>query len=141
MEANVLAPKGFRCRFESACRASTASLDLSDSLRRKHRIARNHGGIGQEARRRIVTMAGGGEASRVSARSAGQRLEALRKANEIRVHRSQLKKDLAAGRVQIVDILAWPRALLTSSISTAGGIRRSSVKPRTGRTDLVRRTP
>jgi S13-like H2TH domain len=65
-------------------------------------------GNGQEARRRIVAMAGGGETSGVPARPADQRLEALRKANEIRVHRSQLKKDLATGRVQIVDILARP---------------------------------
>src|SRR5436190_21509296 len=39
---------------------------------------------------------------------ADQRLDALRKANEIRAGRAQLKKDLAAGRVQIVDVLARP---------------------------------
>lgn len=44
----------------------------------------------------------------VAARSSDQRLQALRKANEIRVGRSQLKKDLAAGRVQIADVLARP---------------------------------
>jgi hypothetical protein len=53
-------------------------------------------------------MAGGGETSGVPARSVDQRLEALRKANTIRTDRSQLKRDLAAGRVQIVDILARP---------------------------------
>ena len=53
-------------------------------------------------------MAGDGKAGRVRARSAAQRLDALRKANEIRAGRSQLKKDIAAGRVQIVDILARP---------------------------------
>jgi hypothetical protein len=53
-------------------------------------------------------MAGGGETSGVPARSADQRLEALRKANAIRTDRSQLKRELAAGRVQIVDILARP---------------------------------
>ena len=37
-----------------------------------------------------------------------QRLDALRKANKIRSRRAQLKKDLAAGSVQIVDILALP---------------------------------
>jgi len=55
-------------------------------------------------------MAGGGKSSGVPARSPDQRLEALRKANMIRAGRSQLKKDLAAGRVQIVDILARPPA-------------------------------
>jgi hypothetical protein len=42
------------------------------------------------------------------ARSAAQRLEALQKANTIRVERSRLKKDLAAGRVRIVEVLAHP---------------------------------
>jgi hypothetical protein len=37
-----------------------------------------------------------------------RRLDALRKANKIRSRRAQLKKDLAAGSVQIVDILALP---------------------------------
>jgi hypothetical protein len=53
-------------------------------------------------------MAGAGKPIGVSARSRDQRLEALRKANTIRAGRSQLKRDLAAGRVQIVDILARP---------------------------------
>jgi hypothetical protein len=51
---------------------------------------------------------GAAERRGVPARSADQRLEALRKANAIRVERAQLKKDLAAGRVQIVDVLALP---------------------------------
>jgi hypothetical protein len=85
------------------------SLELLDSARHKLRLASYHAGNGQEVRGvGSSPMAGGGEASGVSARSADQRLEALRKANEIRVHRSQLKKDIAAGRVQIVDILARP---------------------------------
>ena len=46
--------------------------------------------------------------SGVPARSADQRLQALRKANEIRIRRSQLKKDIAAGRIQIVNVLARP---------------------------------
>jgi hypothetical protein len=41
------------------------------------------------------------------ARSA-QRLEGLRKANEIRVRRAQLKKELATGAVRIEEILARP---------------------------------
>lgn len=43
-------------------------------------------------------------------RSAAQRLEALRWANEVRIGRAQLKKDLAAGSVCISDILATPPA-------------------------------
>ena len=41
-------------------------------------------------------------------RSAAQRLEALRRANEIRIGRAQLKKNLAAGSVQITKILTTP---------------------------------
>ena len=37
-----------------------------------------------------------------------RRLDALQKANKIRSRRAQLKKDLAAGSVQIVDILTLP---------------------------------
>jgi hypothetical protein len=42
------------------------------------------------------------------ASSAAQRLEALRRANEIRIGRAQLKKNLASGSVRITDILATP---------------------------------
>ena len=41
-------------------------------------------------------------------RSVEQRLEALRRANEIRVARAQLKRELAGGRVRIEEILATP---------------------------------
>jgi hypothetical protein len=41
-------------------------------------------------------------------RSLDQRMEALRRANEIRVRRAQLKKDLKAGTVKIEDILGDP---------------------------------
>jgi hypothetical protein len=41
-------------------------------------------------------------------RSLDQRMEALRRANEIRVRRAQLKKDLKAGHVQIESILRNP---------------------------------
>ena len=49
-----------------------------------------------------------GRRAETHARSAAQRLEALRKANEIRIGRAQLKTDLASGRVRITDILASP---------------------------------
>jgi hypothetical protein len=42
------------------------------------------------------------------ARSLDQRMEALRRANDIRVRRAQLKKDLKEGRVQIDEILRQP---------------------------------
>jgi hypothetical protein len=41
-------------------------------------------------------------------RSLDQRMEALRRANEIRVRRAQLKKDLKAGQVKIESILRSP---------------------------------
>ena len=41
-------------------------------------------------------------------RSAVQRLEALRRANEIRIGRARLKRALATGSVRITDILATP---------------------------------
>lgn len=53
-------------------------------------------------------MARDGKPGGVPARSQDQRLEALRKANEIRSQRAQLKRDVAAGTVRIVDVLARP---------------------------------
>jgi hypothetical protein len=41
-------------------------------------------------------------------RSLDQRMEALKRANDIRVKRAQLKKDLKAGTVSIEQILAAP---------------------------------
>ena len=43
-----------------------------------------------------------------SSSSTAQRLEALRRANEIRIGRAQLKRALAAGSVRVSDILAAP---------------------------------
>src|SRR3954452_20658771 len=42
------------------------------------------------------------------ARSLDQRMEALKRANDIRVKRAQLKKDLKAAKVQIDEILGDP---------------------------------
>ena len=42
------------------------------------------------------------------ARSLDQRMEALKRANDIRVKRAQLKKDLKAGKVRVEAILAAP---------------------------------
>ena len=41
-------------------------------------------------------------------RSLTQRMEALRRANEIRTQRARLKKDLKAGRARIHDLLLHP---------------------------------
>ena len=41
-------------------------------------------------------------------RSLDQRMEALKRANDIRVRRAQLKKDLKDGRVQIEEVLSDP---------------------------------
>ncbi len=41
-------------------------------------------------------------------RSLDQRMDALRRANEIRSRRAQLKKDLKAGRVSITSIISDP---------------------------------
>jgi hypothetical protein len=41
-------------------------------------------------------------------RSLDQRMDALRRANEIRVRRAQLKKDLKAGSIRIEQILSSP---------------------------------
>ena len=43
-----------------------------------------------------------------SSRSTAQRAEALRRANEIRIGRAQLKSALATGSVRVTDILASP---------------------------------
>jgi hypothetical protein len=44
----------------------------------------------------------------VPARTEQQRLAALEKANRVRTIRAQLKKDLKAGRVNVIDILEQP---------------------------------
>ena len=41
-------------------------------------------------------------------RSLDQRMEALRRANEIRVRRAQLKRDLKAATVRVEDVLLHP---------------------------------
>ena len=53
-------------------------------------------------------MASTANTARRDRRPQDQRLEALRKANEIRARRAQLKRDLAAGAIHIHDVLAMP---------------------------------
>jgi hypothetical protein len=50
-------------------------------------------------------------------RSLDQRMEALTRANHIRVRRAQLKRDLKAGAVHIADLLADPPSeVLTAKV-------------------------
>jgi len=46
--------------------------------------------------------------SHTPSRSLDQRMDALHRANQIRVRRAQLKRDLKAGRVRIHDVIAEP---------------------------------
>jgi hypothetical protein len=48
-------------------------------------------------------------------RSLDQRMDALRRANEIRVRRAQLKKDLKNGSARIEDILRTPPAYVETA--------------------------
>ena len=55
--------------------------------------------------------------SHTPSRSLDQRMEALNRANQIRVRRAQLKRDLKAGRVQIHDVIAAPpEEVLTAKV-------------------------
>ena len=53
-------------------------------------------------------MAASNTQSQAPSRSLDQRMDALRRANDIRVKRAQLKKDLKTGRVQVEEILNDP---------------------------------
>src|SRR5215212_6301228 len=56
-------------------------------------------------------------ASQAPLRSLDQRMEALRRANEVRVERARLKKDLKVGDVTIEDVLLNPPDyLLTAKV-------------------------
>lgn len=53
--------------------------------------------------------------SAVPERSLSQRMDALRRANEIRSARAQLKRDLRAGRENLTDLLLDPPAYLDTA--------------------------
>ena len=67
-------------------------------------------------------------------RSLDQRMEALRRANEIRVRRAQLKKDLKAGTASIEEILRDPPAY----VETAKVIDILMAVPKFGRVKAAR---
>jgi hypothetical protein len=67
-------------------------------------------------------------------RSLDQRMEALRRANNIRVKRAQLKKDLKLGRVSIEEILGQP----PEWVSTAKVFDMLMAVPKFGRVKAAR---
>ena len=67
-------------------------------------------------------------------RSLDQRMEALKRANDIRVRRAQLKKDLKDGRVQIEDVLVSP----PEYVSTAKVFDMLMAVPKFGRVKAAR---
>ena len=67
-------------------------------------------------------------------RSLDQRMDALRRANDIRVRRAQLKKDLKDGRVQIETVLQNP----PDYVSTAKVFDMLMAVPKFGRVKAAR---
>ena len=67
-------------------------------------------------------------------RSLDQRMEALKRANDIRVRRAQLKKDLKLGRVGIEEILGDP----PEYVSTAKVFDMLMAVPKLGRVKAAR---
>jgi len=67
-------------------------------------------------------------------RSLDQRMDALRRANEIRVRRAQLKKDLKAGSMRIEQILSDP----PEYVETAKVVDILMAVPKFGRVNAAR---
>src|ERR1700757_3971938 len=67
-------------------------------------------------------------------RSLDQRMDALKRANDVRVRRARLKKDLKDGRVRIEQILGNP----PEYVSTAKGIEILMGGPKFGRVKAAR---
>ena len=72
--------------------------------------------------------------SQTPVRSPSQRMEALRKANEIRSQRAQLKKEIKAGEREIIEVLTSPPEFL----KTAKVIDLLLVVPKFGRVKATR---
>ncbi len=68
------------------------------------------------------------------ARSLDQRMEALQRANDVRVRRAQLKRDLKAGRIHIEAILLQPPEF----VSTAKVFDMLMAVPKFGRVKAAR---
>ncbi len=67
-------------------------------------------------------------------RSLDQRMDALKRANDVRVRRAQLKKDLKDGRVRIEEILGNP----PEYVSTAKVVDLLMAVPKFGRVKATR---
>jgi S13-like H2TH domain len=57
----------------------------------------------------------GGAGAGVPGRSREQRLRALEQANEVRMARAKLKRELASGKIELVQILADPPACVRTA--------------------------
>ena len=60
-------------------------------------------------------MSEGSAGAGVPGRSREQRLRALEQANEVRTARAKLKKELASGKIELVQILADPPACVRTA--------------------------
>ena len=60
-------------------------------------------------------MSKGSASAGVPGRSSEQRLRALEQANEVRTARAKLKKELASGKIELVQILADPPACVRTA--------------------------
>ena len=60
-------------------------------------------------------MSEGSAGAGVPGRSSEQRLRALERANEVRTARAKLKKELASGKIELVQILADPPACVRTA--------------------------
>lgn len=60
-------------------------------------------------------MSEGSAGAGVPGRSSEQRLRALEQANEVRTARAKLKKELASGKIELVQILADPPACVRTA--------------------------
>jgi hypothetical protein len=65
--------------------------------------------------RRIACVSVGTAPAAVPGRSREQRLRALQQANEIRLARAKLKKELASGKLELAQILAEPPACVRTA--------------------------
>ena len=60
-------------------------------------------------------MSEGSDGAGVPGRSREQRLRALEQANEVRTARAKLKRELASGKIELVQILADPPACVRTA--------------------------
>ena len=122
-----------RAGFDDVRRTRSVS-PLTNALPHQATDAKRSGLHG--ARRLLVCGAHGAAQTQVQApvRSLDQRMEALKRANDIRVKRAQLKKDLKSGDVSIEEILRDPPEF----VSTAKVFDMLMAVPKFGRVKAAR---